>query len=501
MNGDLNGKRSAAGELNSDDGFAAMEAGVLVALAQSSIGDDREGLAGLILLRMDDDDFTRADRRVIFQAMKALSIGRDKVDAAAVADWARANGVVLHDDEMAAVFDAGPGPSLSVVKRYIRRLGTRARFQAARRAVVDLSRALDEPGADIDVVVAGVQTIAFGMTRDRQLGSDQLTEDKLLPAFIAQLETRNIEIGLRSLVTDFWQLDRAIGGLGQALVIIGGPPSCGKTTFLKQLADQVATKNEVPVLYFTYEQSASDLRIKTLARLSGVNSRTVARGARSDLSSQQEGWDKFRDRDRWEDDNRRFAEAIVQYQTIGKHIRIVEAGRETTVDRIRLQAQAAKANAGAGRVLVAIDYIQLIPAVEPMTKRAFPSALQRSNFVCSELRRLARDLDSPVVAISSLGRGGYDAQKMGAFRESGGIDYGADVAILLKTTGEHDVSTYASTNPSGRRDIELRIVKNRSGEVGAIQMDFLTAFSRFREKTGGFTAGAYAKELNGGCSS
>lgn len=496
MNGDLNDRLAAAREPDTDTGLAAMEAAVLVALAKSSVGDDQEGRAGLVLQGLGEDDFTREDRRVVFRAIKALSANGDGVNAVTLADWTKTNGAALQEAEIAAVFDAGDGPDLKALETYVRRLGDRGRLQAARRATAAVTDALDNPRADIDAIAAKVQNIAFGMTTDRRLVGDQLTEADILTAFLKELEDRNDGRDLLGLDTGFGELNRVTGGLGQALVIIGGPPSCGKTTFLKQLADQVAEKNKVPVLFFTYEQPAADLRIKTLARLSGRDSRVIARGAwaaQPKVTAREVS-------EEWERANKRFGTAICQYQAFGQHIRIIEAGRETTVDRIRLQARAAKAKAGAARVLVVVDYVQLVPAADPLTGRAFPSVREKTDFVCSELRRLARDLDSPVVAISSLSRQGYSAEKMDAFKESGGIEYGADVAILLKTTDERTGVRQGVergwSDPTTCRTVEARIVKNRGGDVGAIQMDLFAALAMFVER-GRFTPEAYTKGLSG----
>lgn len=52
------------------------------------------------------------------------------------------------------------------------------------------------------------------------------------------------------------------------------------------------------------------------------------------------------------------------------------------------------------------------------------------------LKRMSRDFKIPIVVISALNRDNYAAPiSMAAFKESGGIEYGADVLIGLQLTG------------------------------------------------------------------
>ena len=53
-----------------------------------------------------------------------------------------------------------------------------------------------------------------------------------------------------------------------------------------------------------------------------------------------------------------------------------------------------------------------------------------------ELKRLARDLNAVIIGVSSLNRMSYnDAITMSAFKESGAIEYSADVLIGLQLAG------------------------------------------------------------------
>src|SRR5215467_7949759 len=79
--------------------------------------------------------------------------------------------------------------------------------------------------------------------------------------------------------TGFANLNRALDGMLPGLYLLIGPPGCGKTSFAKQLFDQVAMQNSVPGIFFSFAEQKKELRIRTLSRLSGVENRELRRGS------------------------------------------------------------------------------------------------------------------------------------------------------------------------------------------------------------------------------
>ncbi|HEV8724200.1 MAG TPA: DnaB-like helicase C-terminal domain-containing protein [Candidatus Binatia bacterium] len=79
--------------------------------------------------------------------------------------------------------------------------------------------------------------------------------------------------------TGFANLDRALDRILPGLYLLIGPPACGKTSLSKQLLDQLVMHNNVPGVFFTLAETSKELRIKTLARLSGLESREIRRGS------------------------------------------------------------------------------------------------------------------------------------------------------------------------------------------------------------------------------
>lgn len=263
---------------------------------------------------------------------------------------------------------------------------TKVKLLEAARQKVD--RATPEQLSS-ETEVAGVLREMDELARKNRVLPEVRTEADAIGPFLLELAGRRSPKGFIGLDTGFGHLNQVLNGLNQGLYVVAGPPGAGKTTLLKQLADQVAEHEGIPVLFVTYKQSADELRIKTLSRLSKVNSRDIQKGRTDEEVEDYPGgptvtlWSKVEG-------------AAAKYKTFGRHLRIVEGGHETTIDRIRLLARGKKVAAGAERVMVCCDYLQIMPVADP---RAFGSTKDRTDHLVSELRRLARDLDSPVVVL------------------------------------------------------------------------------------------------------
>jgi replicative DNA helicase len=72
-----------------------------------------------------------------------------------------------------------------------------------------------------------------------------------------------------------------------------------------------------------------------------------------------------------------------------------------------------------------------------------------------------------------MSRAEYDKVKMSGFKESGGIEYGADIASILSVEGED--------NEGAVRTVALNIIKNRNGRRGKVGMTYDMTHDYFEE--------------------
>ena len=86
------------------------------------------------------------------------------------------------------------------------------------------------------------------------------------------------------------------------------------------------------------------------------------------------------------------------------------------------------------------------------------------------LRRMAGDLRTPVFVISSLNRSSYSGSiSIDSFKESGGIEYGADVLLGLQPAGMTEtldgLNDTKAKAEAGRIVRELKAAKDRPCEI------------------------------------
>lgn len=278
--------------------------------------------------------------------------------------------------------------------------------------------------------------------------------------------------------TGFEQLDSFLdGGLFEGLYIFGAISSLGKTTFLCQVADQIAQSGR-DVLIFSLEMARSEIMAKSISRhtltdclensIEVANAKTtrgITTGTRYMNYSQKE-----------KDLIQRSIEAYGEY---AGHIYINEGIGDIGAAQIRETIQRHISFTGNTPVVI-VDYLQILA---PYNERATDK--QNTDKAVMELKRISRDYKLPVVGISSFNRQNYkEAVTMEAFKESGAIEYSSDVLIglQLKGAGEKnfDANAQKDKNP---RAVELVILKNRNGPTGKkVPYDYYPLFNYFKEE-------------------
>ena len=269
--------------------------------------------------------------------------------------------------------------------------------------------------------------------------------------------------------TGFSELDKTLsGGLVAGLHCIGAISSLGKTTFILQMAENMASAG-TPVILFSLEMRPEQLVAKTvsknmyLAALERADSQNIdiyhhAKGY-SDLMSERKRL-AFTKQEQgiYEDSIEKSSSdmLIVSETADGKPFCIDEI-----VDFINTYIAVTKK-----KPVVIIDYLQFIRPGNLITG----TDKQIMDNIISSLVFTAKIQRIPIVAISSLNRGGYDSPvTMSSFKESGFIEYSCETMLGLQLKGvgtkDFDVFMARAKNP---REVELVLIKGRGIEVGAV---------------------------------
>jgi len=293
-----------------------------------------------------------------------------------------------------------------------------------------------------------------------------------LDSFLEDIENnRNKE----PIDTGFNNLNEALdGGLFAGLYVIGAISSLGKTTFTLQMADNIAKAGH-DVLIFSLEMAKKELIAKSISRISlqemkpGQDTEKLARSTRNLLSNINRNT---------KEQMNVIKHALQVYGEFANNIFIVEGLGDVTIDRIK--------NTIAQHVIyrkktpiVIIDYLQIIAPYEPKA-----TDKQNTDKAVLELKRISRDYETPVLAISSFNRDNYKAAvNMSSFKESGAIEYSSDVLIGMQLKGAGDKNAdLEELKKKTPREVELKILKNRNGRTGeVIDFEFYSKYNDFEE--------------------
>lgn len=281
-----------------------------------------------------------------------------------------------------------------------------------------------------------------------QTVQEQLTlEDE----FLAYLGRRG---GAAVMSTGIAGLDKALdGGLHAGLTVLGAVSSMGKTSLMLQMADTLAAAGR-NVLFITIEMSRMELIAKSAVRGTKERARPLLDGrlpenkVRSLISAYRK---KTGGRvELWEPD------APLTPAFLDEKVSAFCAQHENPV--------------------LFLDYLQLVaPARAGMTEK------QTADAAVAMLKQLARRYDMPVMAASSLNREAYRPGSaepgLSAFKESGSVEYSADLLLVLKYRTDAD-----RENKTAPRHLALIILKNRFGATGeSIPLDYEPEKELFRD--------------------
>jgi replicative DNA helicase len=267
--------------------------------------------------------------------------------------------------------------------------------------------------------------------------------------------------------TGFDKLDILTGGfeLGN-LVIIGGRPSSGKTTFCLNFAKNVSLTQGV--LFFSMEVSDKSLARKFLNETTGASAYRLKIGATTEA-------DKLsieNNRHTWKDYN-------------------LILDQENGINLLTIRSKIKRAMLKNDIKMICIDYLQLIASSGKEFSRE-----QQISRIAEGLKKIAKDFNIVVVALSQLSRAGDSRENkrpiLSDLRDSGAIEQNADIVMFThreeyflerEKVPEHSkhyedwLKCY--NNVKGKADIIVS--KNREGECGDILFNFNGKQSKFWE--------------------
>ncbi|MBR6012725.1 MAG: toprim domain-containing protein [Selenomonadaceae bacterium] len=239
------------------------------------------------------------------------------------------------------------------------------------------------------------------------------------------------------------------------LYVIGGLSALGKTTFVWQILEQMATSGECCV-FCSYEMSRLEMFAKSMSReVYRRESENYTREVLRPLTSAAIRRGNFGG-----EHTETFFEVMSEFSESKKNLRVLELSDESVDELLeKLRKICARTKKPP---IISVDYLQIIPSTRYTTKQAVDDTVRK-------LKNFQRETNTTFLVISSINRVSYGAEiAFESFKESGNIEFSADVVWGLQLYFEYDSdrqnkNKIEEAKKLTPRKIHLKCLKNRSG--------------------------------------
>ena len=397
---------------------------------------------------VNDEMFLDPRNKEIYRTMKVLHNNNIPVDIQTICNeldksksLSKVGGVEYLTDVINAV------PSVANLEYYIKIIFEKSVLRNIIDTTNQIQQECYDESDDVVNIVENAERSILGIYKDK-MGRDIKKLQEILPEVQKQIDqivaSKTDFTGIR---TGFTGLDKLTRGLSKKqVIIIAGRPGCGKSAFSLNVGLNAAINNGNSVALFSLEMGEEEI----VKRMYGCKGRI-------DGDVIKTGRFKNTDWKRWNEATSQFADAKFYVDDSGG----------MTVSEIRRKCRKLK-NSADGLDLIIIDYLQLLSS----SNKYSGQRVQEVGEISRDLKKLAMELDIPVIALAQLSRsveqrrGDDKKPKLSDLRESGSIEQDADIVLFLHS------DEYGQYEGNKNRKIELLVAKNRSGSTGTVNLTF-----------------------------
>jgi replicative DNA helicase len=418
--------------------------------------DAEESVLGAMLLKsqavadavqtLKAEDFYKPAHGHIFEAISSLYAGGEAIDPVTVSEELKRAGLLDAIGGPAVLLTVqSRTPAVSNAAHYAKIVEENSLLRRLITTAGEIAELGYHPPEEVSATIDRAESLVFEIGQHRFSDSLAPLRD-LLDASLDRLESLyDSKQAITGTPSGYHELDELLSGLQpNALIVVGARPAMGKTAFGLGAAANAAMKSNKPVIYFSLEMGHLELTQRLLSSEGRVDATHLRNGSMTDGDWQKitKAMGKLADAPLWIDDN-----------------------PNTSVMEIRAKARRLKSRLG-DIGLIVVDYLQLMSGRSNAESRQVEiSEISRG------LKILARELETPVMALSQLSRAlelRADKRPMLAdLRESGAIEQDADVVMFLYRDEIYNPDT------ADKGMAEVIVAKHRNGPTGTCRLAFL----------------------------
>lgn len=401
------------------------------------------------------DDFYDERHQRIFEAIAKLYEKHSPIDVLTLSDQLKSGGFLDIVGGSAYLTElTNYVPTAAHVEEYANIVSQKA----IRRRLIKASQTMVSYGyneeTSIQDLIESAESELFKVSQQHVKQDIASIEDILAESFERLDELHKDKGKIRGVPTGLRDLDNILAGLQRSdLIIVAARPSMGKTALTLNLAHNIATKTELPVLLFSLEMSKEQIVDRMLSMESGVDAWNIRTGNLSDSDFEKIGH---------------------AMGTLSEAPIYIDDTPGITVSDMRTKARREQHQRQLGAIMV--DYLQLMSGGARFGGDF--NRVQEISEISRGLKSIARELNVPVVALSQLSRSvesrSPQIPQLADLRESGSIEQDADVVAFIYREDYYNPDT-------DRKNItDIFIKKHRNGPVGQVELYFDKERQRFK---------------------
>nr|WP_248628873.1 replicative DNA helicase [Enterococcus cecorum] len=410
---------------------------------------------------IEPQDFYRRAHQIVFRSMIALNDRNENIDIITLKSQIESEntledvGGISYLTELSQVT-----PTASGVAHYAKIVKDKSTLRELIQAATKIVKEGYSQEGSVEEIVEAAEKGILNVSEKRNSTGFQAIADVLNSTMenIDRLSQQNEEI--TGLPTGYPELDKMTAGLQpEELIILAARPAVGKTAFALNIAQNIGTRTDRSVAIFSLEMGAESLVNRMLCAEGTIEAGHLRTGQLT-----EEEWHHL----------------IMAMGSLSRTSIFIDDTPGIKVSEIRARCRRLaqeKGNLG----LILIDYLQLIEGSGRESRQQEVSEISR------QLKKLAKELKVPVIALSQLSRSVEQRQDkrpvLSDIRESGSIEQDADiVAFLYREDYYQRQGTEEDKNEEEQAVddvIEVIIEKNRSGARGTVELLFKKEYNKF----------------------
>lgn len=394
---------------------------------------DRADLMSEITSIVNADDFYRPANQVIFTTMVEMRQSLKPVDIVTLRDELERRGKLAAIGGVAYIVDSCICPDSANGAYYAGLVREKSVLRSLIVTGADLVREAYSPGADVQELLTAHRTAIFQIGCAKQ---SSRVVDLWVAAAEASEKADQIARGEQTpgIPTGFKLIDEHTLGMQTSdLWVLGADTSGGKTSMATQIAANLAAAGH-GVFVVSAEMTRHQIANRVLQQKIGISGQNLRTG-QMDIMQRQ-------DRDRVLEELK-----CQQFAVYDK---------STTVPDIGAKTQELGLKWGKPVSLVVVDYLQLVRATTGDNRA------QQVSDITWHCKQLGMDLGCAVLLLSQFDRSAVKGTRKSLptihdFKESGGIENTANVALILHRVKEE--LDFDGTTP-----VWVKLAKNRDGQ-------------------------------------